>query len=90
LYATPTFYILNATSRANPDCVCHLKTDIYSLKPDIVVLTKTFLSGIIIPFHIDGYVAFRKDRLEHSGGGGCIFVRHCLLPTLLNEKNSRF
>ena len=62
--------------------------DIYSLNPDVVVITETFLSSKHSDslFHIDGFITFRKDRPKRKGGGVCVLVRECLLPTLVDEK----
>ena len=64
----PSFYVLNAASLAKPHAFSHLKADIYSLNPDAVVISETFLSSKHSDslFHIDGFITFRKDRPKHK------------------------
>ena len=81
-----SLYILNACSIAKPHAMQQLRADIDSLKPDIVIITESWLTKKHSDelFQINGYSIFRRDRAQLTakgkdrvGGGVVIYIKHC-------------
>ena len=55
-------------------------------KPDIIVLTETFLSPTIPDqaIHLNGYTSFRHDRISHGGGVAVYYKSALTCERLLN------
>jgi len=72
----PSFYILNPTSLAKGNAVQLLIADTLNLKPDIILITESWLkkchSADMI--NIPDYNLFRHDRQKRKGGGVCVFI----------------
>ena len=71
MYKPPKVYILNATGLVKPHGIESLRCDVFQLRPDIVIITESWLKshhsdGLI---SIDGYSSFRRDRVKKRGGG---------------------
>ena len=65
-YKPPIVYILNATSLVKPHGIENLRFDDFQLRPDIVIITESWLeshqSDGLITF--DGSSSFKKDRVK--------------------------
>ena len=76
-YKPPVVYILNATSLVKPHGTESLRCDVFRLRPDIVIITESWLkshrsAGLI---SIGGYSSIRKDRVKKRGGGVLIYKK---------------
>uniref|UniRef100_A0A8D8VWD3 Endonuclease/exonuclease/phosphatase domain-containing protein n=1 Tax=Cacopsylla melanoneura TaxID=428564 RepID=A0A8D8VWD3_9HEMI len=58
-----------------------LRHRVISMKPHFILITETWLNEDIPDslVHIDGYNLLRKDRIERSGGGVCIYVKEATM-----------
>ena len=68
--------MVNAHSIATPGKIDDLRLSIDLLKPDIVIVTETWLRDIhdSVIFNIDGYQFLRCDRLHNVGGGVGLWI----------------
>ena len=90
-YKPPIFYLLNATSLVKPHGIESLRCDVFQLRPDIVIITESWLKshhsdGLIF---IDGYSRFRKDRVRKKGGGVLIYMKSHITANVFEPVNKK-
>ena len=88
-YKPPIVYILNATSLVKAHRIESLRCDFFQLRPDIVIITKSWLTshhsdGLI---SIDGYSSFREDRVKKRGGGVIIYIKSNIKASVFEPVN---
>jgi hypothetical protein len=72
----PSFFVLNPTSLTKNNKFQLLTADIGVCKPDIIVITESWLKKMHTDemFSIDNYTILRRDRTKRRGGGVCIYI----------------
>ena len=92
---TPSIYVLNINSLAKPHAIQHLRADVLSIGPDVVVLTESKLNRNHTDeeFGIPGYLCYRRDRSQLKsngkprGGGGLVtYVSVKYQSSIYNQK----
>ena len=76
-YKPPIVYVFNATSLVKPLGIESLRSDVFPLRPDIVIITESWLKshhsdGLI---SIDGYSNFGNDKVKKRGGGVLSYIK---------------
>lgn len=74
----PKFMVLNARSIVKEGAIPSLAADISSNSVDICIITETWLHNQISDnaIALEGFTCIRKDRVDRSGGGVCIYTRN--------------
>ena len=88
-YKPPVVYILDATSLVKPHGIESLRCDVFQLRPDIVIITESWLKshhsdGLIT---IDGYSSFGKERVKKRGGGILIYIKSNITADVFEPVN---
>ena len=97
----PSIYLINAASIAKPHAMQQLRAEISSLKPEVVVVTESWLTGNHTNelFDMPDYVLFRQDRAQRRvngrlrhGGGVAIWVQkqyatRIFIPTMDTDRS---
>ena len=73
--ATPTFYLVNATSIAKENAKQHLQTDLTFYNADFGIIIESWLKKHHSDqlYAIDGYNLIRRDRPGRRGGGIAVY-----------------
>ena len=76
----PSIYLIDPTSLAKPHAIEHLRADISSYKPDVVIVVESWFkqhhtdTSMAVP----DYNLYRRDRESRRGSGVAVYCRSCL------------
>ena len=80
-----SLFIVNACSLAKNNNFQLLQTEILALDVDVVAVSESWLKSKHLDalFSIPGYHLYRLDRVGCRGGGVCVYVKDCLLSSVV-------